>query len=404
MSNLIGRRELLGGLALLASVPGCGTSSPPPTTPPGAPALPALAPLAEATFERRFDRLRTLARDAGASVVFVSSGTTSFAYLAGAKVERSERLIALIVPVEGDPFLVAPAFELERMRRQTRIRALRPWEERESPYAVVRDALGTGHANPRILIEPHTEYQAAQALAHALPGAALVDGTAAFEQLRLRKDDEELARIRRAVAVTQDVFDATFAALRPGLRDREISDAIADQFKRAGYEGYALVQFGALSALPHGRPDGQALREGTVVLIDGGCAVDGYWSDITRTHWFGGARSAEFAKVYDVVHDAQSAAIACARPGVAAQDVDRAARAVIDKAGYGPYFTHRLGHGLGMDGHEPAYMVEGNIQRLEPGFVFTVEPGIYLPGKFGVRIEDDVVCGVDGAIMLSRRA
>jgi Xaa-Pro dipeptidase len=408
MPNLIGRRELLGGLALLASVPSCGTSSSSSaraTTPASAApaAYPPLPPLGAATFERRFDRLRTLARDAGASVVFVSSGTTSFAYLAGAKVERSERLIALVVPVEGDPFLVAPAFELERMRRQTRIRALRPWEERESPYAVVRDALGTGRANARILVEPHTEYQAAQALAHALPGAALVDGTAAFEQLRLHKDDEELARIRRAIAVTHDVFDATFAGLRPGLRDREISEAISGDFKRAGYEGYALVQFGALSALPHGHPDGATLREGTVVLIDGGCVVDGYWSDITRTRWFGGAPSAEFAKVHGVVRDAQSAAIARARPGVPAQDIDRAARAVIDKAGYGAYFTHRLGHGLGMDGHEPAYMVEGNTQLLEPGFVFTVEPGVYLPGKFGVRIEDDVLCGAEGAIVLSRR-
>jgi Xaa-Pro dipeptidase len=163
------------------------------------------------------------------------------------------------------------------------------------------------------------------------------------------------------------------------------------------------VQFGALSALPHGRPRGDALREGMAVLIDGGCEVDGYWSDITRTQWFGGAPPAEFTKVYGVVRDAQSAAIARVRPGVAAQDIDRAARELIEKAGYGEWFTHRVGHGLGMDGHEPAYMVRGNTQALEPGFVFTIEPGIYLPDKFGVRIEDDVVCGPEGAIVLSRR-
>jgi Xaa-Pro dipeptidase len=335
--------------------------------------------------------------------VFVSSGTTAFAYLTGGRVERSERLIALVLPVEGAAFLVAPAFELERMRRQTRIPELRPWEERESPYAIVRDALGAARAGARILIEPHTEYQAAQALAHALPGAALVDGTAAFEHLRVHKDDDELTRIRRAITVTHDVFDAAFAQLRPGVRDREVSAAIAEQFRRAGYEGYALVQFGALSALPHGRPHGDPLTEGTVVLIDGGCEVDGYWSDITRTRWFGGPAPAAFQRVYDTVHAAQSAAIDRVRPGVPAQDIDRAARAVIDRAGYGAGFTHRLGHGLGMDGHEPAYMVEGNTQPLEPGFVFTVEPGIYLPGQFGVRIEDDVACGPDGAIVLSRR-
>jgi len=414
MSNLIDRRQLLGGLAMLAAVPGCAGSlsagqESPASTPPGdagAPgkSYPPLPPLGDATFARRYDRLRALAREAGASVVFITSGTTSFAYLAGGKVERSERLIALILPVEGEPFLVAPSFEVERMRRQTRLRDVRPWEEHESPFAVARDALGAAHASAKILIEPHTEYQAALALGRAVPGATLVDGTGAFERLRLHKDDEELARIRRAIAVTHDVFDTAFAGLRPGVRDRDVSQAIGDDFRRAGYTGYALVQFGALSALPHGHPHGDALREGTVVLIDGGCEVDGYWSDITRTRFFGGEPPPEFKKVHGIVHDAQSAAIARVRPGVAAQEIDRAARAVIDKAGYAAYFTHRLGHGLGMDGHEPAYMVEGNTQLVEPGFVFTVEPGIYLPDKFGVRIEDDVACGPDGAIVLSRRA
>jgi Xaa-Pro dipeptidase len=426
MSNAIDRRQLLGGLAVLAAVPGCAAagsaagSAPAPMAPgtpaalaPAAPTAaaapaaaskyPPLPPLDDAVFARRHDRLRALAHEAGASVVFVTSGTTSFAYLAGGRVERSERLIALVVPEGGAPFLVAPAFEVERMRRQTRLRDVRPWEEHESPYAVARDALGAAHAGAKILIEPHTEYQTALALGRAIPGATLVDGTAAFERLRLHKDDDELARIRRAIAVTQDVFDAAFAGLRPGVRDRELSAAIAAEFRRAGVEGYALVQFGALSALPHGHPTGDALREGTVVLIDGGCQVDGYWSDITRTQFFGGPPPAEFTRVHRIVRDAQTAAIERVRPGVAAEDIDRAARDVIEQAGFGARFTHRVGHGLGMDGHEPAYLVRGNTQRLEPGFVFTVEPGIYLPDQFGVRIEDDVACGPDGAIVLSRR-
>jgi Xaa-Pro dipeptidase len=413
MSNVVGRRELLGGLAMIALAPGCGASSsarppsvaeaPSPAGTPRAP-YPPIPPLGDATFARRYERLRALAREAGASVVFATSGTTSFAYLAGARVERSERLIALVVPVESDPFLVAPAFEVERLRRQTRIQDVRPWEEHESPFAVARDALGAARASARILIEPHTEYQTALALGRAIPGATLVDGTGAFERLRLHKDDDELARMRRAIAVTHDAFDVAFAGLRPGVRDREVAQAIAAELRRAGHDGGALVQFGALSALPHGHPGGDVLREGTVVLIDGGCEVDGYWSDITRTWFFGGAPPAEFTRVYDTVHDAQSAAIARVRPGVPAEAIDRAAREVIERAGYGAQFTHRLGHGLGMDGHEPAYLVQGNTAALEPGFVFTVEPGIYLPGKFGVRIEDDVVCGPDGAIVLSRRA
>jgi len=408
MLNVIGRRRFLGGVAASVAASSCAAprANPAPasaTTPPAPAAYPPLPPLGDAVFARRTDRLRALAREAGASVVFVTSGTTAFAYLVGSRVERSERLIALVLPVDGDAFLVAPAFELERLRRQTRIANLRPWEEHESPYAIARDALGAARAQAKILIEPHAEYQTALALGRALPGATLIDGTAVFERLRLHKDADELVRISRAIAVTHDVFDAAFAALRPGVRDREVGKAIADGFKRAGYDGYALVQFGALSALPHGRPHGDPLTEGSVVLIDGGCDVDGYWSDITRTHFFGGAPPAEFTKVHAIVHDAQSAAIARVRPGVACQDIDRAARAVIDKAGYGASFTHRLGHGLGMDGHEPAYMVEGNLTPIEPGFVFTVEPGIYLPDKFGVRIEDDVVCGPDGAIVLSRR-
>jgi Xaa-Pro dipeptidase len=404
MSHTIGRRQMLGGLAALSLLPACKAA---PATPapasPAAPAYPPLPPLGKATFARRHDRLRQLARDSGASVVFVTSGTTAMAYLAGGRVERSERLIALAVPVDGEPFLVAPAFEVERMRRQLQIATVRPWEEQQSPYEAVRDALGAAHASAAILVEPHTEYQTALALGRALPGAKLVDGTAAFEQLRLHKDDEELARIRRAIQITQDVFDAAIAGLAPGVTDREVSHDIAERFRRAGSSGYALVQFGALSALPHGSPRGDALRPGTVVLIDGGCQVDGYWSDITRTQFFGGPPPGEFTKVYGVVHDAQSAAIDRVRPGVACEEIDRAARAVIDKAGYGAYFTHRLGHGLGMDGHEPAYMVEGNRQRIEPGFVFTVEPGIYLPDRFGVRIEDDVACGEGGAVLLSRR-
>jgi len=413
MPHTIDRRRFLGGLAIAATVPGCAAApavearQPPGTaSASGAHRYPPLPPLGDATFARRYDRLRALAREAGASVVFATSGTTSFAYLVGGRVERSERLIALVVPVapvEGAPFLVAPAFELERMHRQTRVRDVRPWEEHESPYTVARDALGAARANARILIEPHTEYQTALALGRALPGATLVDGTAAFERLRVHKDDDELARIRRAIAITQDVFEVAFARLRPGVRDRDVSQAIADDFRRAGVTGYALVQFGALSALPHGHPGGDVLREGTVVLIDGGCEVDGYWSDITRTQFFGGEPPAEFKKVFGIVHDAQSAAIARVRPGVPAEEIDRAAREVIERAGYGARFTHRLGHGLGMDGHEPAYMVQGNTAALEPGFVFTVEPGIYLPDKFGVRIEDDVACGPEGAIVLSRR-
>ncbi len=384
-------------LQALASGAACACAARIPEATPAAPLAPPagrppLPPIDEGAFAARVGRVRALAREAGAEWAFVSSGTTSFEYLTGASVERSERLIALLVPATGDPVLVAPSFEVERLRRTLRLRTtLRGWEESESPFDVVRAAVSASRAG--ILVEPHGEYGTAMALARALPDARLLDGTLAFESLRVVKEAEELARIRRAVAITHDVFDRAFAGLRPGVRDRDVSQAIARAFEREGYDGYALVQFGPLSALPHGNPRGDALTNDVAVLVDGGCRVDGYWSDVTRTRWFGADAPSEFVRVADVVAEAQRAGIARARPGVEAQEVDRAARDVIAEAGYGAYFTHRTGHGLGLDGHEPIYMVEGNRTPLVRGCVFTVEPGIYLPGRFGVRIEDDVVCG-----------
>ncbi len=379
-----------------------GPSAPAPLSPsePLTPRTP-LAPLSDATFAARLDRVRALAREAGAACAFVTSGTTSFAYLTGTAIERSERLIALAIPVVGEPVLVTPSFEIERVRRKVRVRAtLRGWQESESPFDVVRDALGAATSGA-ILVEPHTEYGTSAALAAAMPAARLVDGTAGFASLRVVKEAEEIARIRRAIAVTAEVFDRAFAALRPGVRDRDVSEAIAGAFEHAGFEGYALVQFGALSSLPHGSPQGAQLGSEAAVLIDGGCKVDGYWSDITRTRWWGSAPPAEFTRIVGVVREAQRAAIERARPGIEAHEVDRAAREVITKAGYGPSFTHRLGHGLGMDGHEPIYMVEGNRTPLVEGCVFTAEPGVYLSGRFGVRIEDDVVCTGQGATILT---
>jgi Xaa-Pro dipeptidase len=383
------RRHFLLEALVSTAACACAPRASGPVVGPAPPARPPLAPLSDAVFAARLDRVRALAQSAGAASAFVTSGTTSFAYLAGAEVDRSERLIALVLPSAGAPVLIAPSFEVERMRRTVRGKVtLRGWEEAENPFDLVRDAAVRG----AILVEPHTEYETAMALARALPGSALIDGTRAFEALRVVKDADELARIRRAIAVTEETFERAFAELRPGARDRDVSASIARSFQREGLEGYALVQFGALSALPHGRPAGEPLANETAVLIDGGCKVDGYWSDITRTRWFGASPPVEFKRVVDVVTEAQRAGIARARAGIEAQEVDRAAREVIARAGYGEYFTHRTGHGLGMDGHEPIYMVEGNRAPLVSGCVFTVEPGIYLPGRFGVRIEDDVVC------------
>ena len=365
-----------------------------------------IPPLGNEVFARRLERARQLVRDAGGSMLLATSGATNFAYLVGSNYGRSERLIALLLPVAGGPVLIAPSFEVERVLRGSHIDApVRGWEEQADPFALVRDAIReSGAASSAIVVEPKTDYWTAMAISRALPDAKLIDGSSVFEELRLVKTPEEIARMRRAIEITEDAIASTFDRLEVGMHDRDVAKIVADEHAKRGMEGGGLVQFGGQSALPHGGTIGTKLAPQTVVLIDAGGEFQGYTSDITRTRWFGDAPPARFREVYNLVHAAQDAAMARVRPGVPAQEIDRAARAVITQGGYGQYFTHRLGHGMGMDGHEPTWMVEGNTKLLEPGYVFSVEPGIYMPGMWGVRIEDDYMCTAEGGELLSRRA
>lgn len=423
LSRTMRRREVLWSLALGAGAIACGSGAgklagarvahpsrrrartTPATDFAIGTSYPPIAPLGDDVYARRRTRARELARDARADVVLATSGASSFAYLVGGDFGRSERLIALLLPITGEPLLLAPSFEVERVRQRARNLEVRGWEESEDPIAKIRDWLGGAHKQITLVIEPRTDYAAAAALARSLPAARLQDGSRLFEELRVTKSDDEIARMRRAVTITEDAFAATFEQLEAGMREQEVARLIREQHARRGVEGGALVQFGANAALPHGGPSQAALADGMVVLVDGGCTFQGWHSDVTRARWFGAAPPPDkFRAIYNLVHDAQTAAIARVRPGVPAQEIDRAARAVIAGAGLGARFTHRLGHGIGMDGHEAAYMVEGNTRPLEPGFVFSVEPGVYLPGELGVRLEDDVVCTASGADVLSRRA
>ena len=366
-----------------------------------------IPPFDASVYARRLERARELTRDAGGTVLIATSGATNFTYLVGSNYGRSERLIALILPVDGAPAIIAPSFEVERVRRGSRIDApVRGWEEQENPFAFVRDAIRGSNASgaAAIVVEPKTDYWTAMAIVRLLPDAKLIDGSNAFEALRLVKTPEEIVRMRRAIEITEDAIASTFDRLESGMRDRDVAKIVADEHAKRGIDGGGLVQFGPQSALPHGGTIGTKLAPQMIVLIDAGGEFQGYTSDITRTRWFGDAPPARFREVYNLVHAAQDAAMERVRPGVPAQEIDRAARAVITKGGYGQYFTHRLGHGMGMDGHEPTWMVEGNTKLLEPGYVFSVEPGIYMPGLWGVRIEDDYTCTSTGGELLSRRA
>ncbi|PYP42365.1 MAG: aminopeptidase P family protein [Gemmatimonadetes bacterium] len=364
--------------------------------------------LSPEVFARRLERARAELEARRLDLLIATPGT-NYEYLTGYNPGRSERLIALLLPVAGRPAVVCPAFEVERIKRHSVISQLHGWEEQEDPHVLVRDTVRrlrprSGERGGTIALESSTAYQTSLRLGRALPGWKFVDAAPVTERLRVIKSPEEVALLRRAIAITQDAMTATFAQLAVGATEVQVAQALSQEMERRGAPGGGLVQFGPSSALPHGGPAGPTLAREAVVLIDCGCRVGGYTSDITRTIWFGDHPSDEFRKVFNVVHDAQTAALELGHAGTPCQEMDRAARGIITAAGYGPFFTHRLGHGLGMDGHEPEYLVEGNKTRLEPGMVFTIEPGIYQLGTFGVRIEDDCLMTENGVEVLSQRA
>src|SRR2546421_4355756 len=320
--------------------------------------------LSPEVFARRLDRARGELKARGLDLLIATPGT-NYEYLTGYNPGRSERLIALLLPVVGAPAIVCPSFEVERIKRHSIVTELHGWEEQEDPHALVRETVrrlrpGSGAGGGTIALESSTAYQTFLRLGRALPGWKFVDAGPVTDRLRVVKSPEEGALLRRAIAITLDAMAATFAQLAVGTTEAQVAQTFSRELTQRGAAGGGLVQFGPSSALPHGGPAGPKLERETVVLIDCGCRVGGCSSDITRTIWFGDRPAEEVRKVFNVVHDAQTAAMALGRPGTPCEEMDRAARKVITAAGYGPFFTHRLGHGLGMDGHEPEYLVEGN--------------------------------------------
>lgn len=347
-------------------------------------------PLARETYRRRLDVMRERLASLPADGLFATPSSNLY-YLTGIEFSRSERLTALLLFPDRDPVVLCPAFEEERLRRMCAVERIVTWAETEDAFA--RAAALFSGASGTLAVEPSTAYDDVERLFERRPGWKAVSAASAFGALRMVKTSEEIEAIRRAIAVAVPRFESAFASLRPGSVERDVSHA---------FGGENVVQFGESSALPHGASGPRALRKGEAVLIDAWDKPDGYYYDITRSTFFG-APDEEYRRIWSVVFEAQSAAIEHAAPGVPCSEVDSAARRVIEKAGYGEFFTHRLGHGLGIDVHEPPYMVSHETLPLEPGMTFTSEPGIYLPGRFGVRIEDDVLVTATGAESLSPR-
>jgi Xaa-Pro dipeptidase len=339
----------------------------------------------------------------GFEALYVTPGTT-LAYYTGIRWGMSERVVALLIPRRGEPSIICPAFEEGRLRERLRWPIdVRAWQEDESPYAIAAKwfterPIRTG----RVGIEETTPFVFFDGLRRAAPALECTSGDAITVGCRATKSEHELALMRFACAATFDVYRAVFASLKEGMTQREVSGLVTQGFARMGLGGYTLVLFGPAAALPHGTREEQVLREGNGVLIDGGTAVEGYESDVTRTSVFGKPPE-KLKRAFDIVRKAQDAALSAAVAGHECGPVDDAARQVITNAGFGPgykYFTHRLGHGLGMDGHEAPYLVRGNHTILKPGMTFSNEPGIYVVGEYGVRCEDDMVIAESGAAHL----
>ncbi len=358
----------------------------------------------------RIERAKQIMAEQKIDAIILAGGT-SLTYFTGIRWGNSERLTAAIIPRVGNPYMVTPAFEEDRTREQLAGGPMEHtdvaiWQEDESPFDRVAEGLkDRGLATGRLGVEETAKFVFADSIGSAAPGLHITSATPVTAGCRMIKTPHELELMRVACEATLKCYEAVFKALQPGMTQNTVSSLIAAAYGRLGFPGFASVQVGEYTALPHGSIQPQTIREGTIIMIDDGCTVEGYQSDITRTFVLGKATD-KMKKVFDIVHQAQSAALKAAHPGAALDSIDAAARKVIVDAGYGPgfkYFTHRVGHGMGMDGHEWPYLVKNNMfgwekaLTMKAGMVFSDEPGVYIKGEFGVRLEDDMHVTENGA-------
>jgi Xaa-Pro dipeptidase len=354
----------------------------------------------------RFDKLNASLRASDLDAVILNPGPT-LTHLTGLQFHLMERPVVLLFAKDQDPAIVLPELELQKVASLPYKLQVFPYSENPSAWdgAFRQAAQALGLDGKRIGVEPRQlrllEFRYVKAGA---PEADYPDASEALSSLRLKKDQTEVEAMRRAVKIAQDALEATIPLIKIGMTEKELSSELVVQLLRHGSEPEMpfapIVSGGPNAANPHASPSERKLQAGDLLVVDWGASYDGYISDLTRTFAVGEVDE-EYKKIHKIVQEANAAGRAAGKPGIPCANVDKAARDVIEKSGYGVYFTHRTGHGIGMEGHEEPYMRGDNMQLLEPGMAFTVEPGIYLPNRNGVRIEDNVVITETGADVLS---
>jgi Xaa-Pro dipeptidase len=358
------------------------------------PIEPPVLPITDDERRARIEKARRLMTENGISAIFLEGGTSMF-YYTGVRWGNSERTFGVVIPARGELAWVTPAFEEQRARELIKFsNDVRVWQEDESPYAVIAQIIrDRGAATGKIGMEERVRFFIYDGVRQELPNAQFVNATPVTAGCRVIKSPAEIALMQRANDITLQAIGASFKTLKEGMTQRQLAATVGEATTKLGGVGDgALVIFGKYTAFPHGSIQPQKLREGDAVLIDAGCTVDGYTSDITRTTVFGKPTQRQ-RDVWDTEKRAQSAAFAAAQIGATCESVDAAARKVITAAGFGPDYKvpglpHRTGHGIGLDGHEWTNFVRGNTTKIQPGMCFSDEPTIVIYGEFGIRLED----------------
>ena len=341
--------------------------------------------------EDRQKNLRKLMKENNSECLILVPGVDLF-YSTGLVTHASERLTAAIIPQDEEPIMICPSFEKTRIQKGIITGSIRTWEEDQDPFNLLGKTIEElGIEKKQIALDNKLWFEWYLKIRNALPEAKFVDSKSIVQKSRLIKSEKEIAILRKATEIASKCIIETFNEVSIGMTEIEIAGIVSDKLTKAsGRTAFAIAQTGPNSAVPHGGPTERKIQKNEVLLIDAGPIYQGYYGDITITSVIGEPEE-KFKKIYDIVYRANRAAYQTSKEGTIAENVDKAARELITNEGYGKYFTHRLGHGIGIEGHEAPYMVNGNKLVLKEGMCHTIEPGIYIEGEFGVRIEDDVV-------------